>query len=91
MARLGTLKGTGVLVIGQQRFDPITYWFEVDLKDGLRSAEGKINGDRHALDAAVKAVSAQLQMEDGTIMHIKITGPDTHGAKAVVDGRIPGF
>jgi hypothetical protein len=89
--RLGTLKGTGVLVVGQQRFDPVTYWFDVDLEDGVRSASGKVSGDRHGLDAFAKASTAQLQMQDGTIMHIQYTERDAHGAKAVVVGRIPGY
>ena len=89
--RLGTLKGTGVLVVGQQRFDPITYWFEVDLEGGVRSASGKVSGDRQALDAFAKASTAELQMQDGTIMSIQHTSLDPLGARAVVVGRIPGY
>jgi len=89
--RLGTLKGTGVLVVGEQRFDPITYWFDVDLEDGVRSASGKVSGDRHGLDAFAKASTAELQMQDGTIMHIQYTERDAQGARAVVVGRIPGY
>jgi hypothetical protein len=91
MARLGTLKGNGVLVIDQLRIDPITYWFDVDLKDGVRSADGRITGDRHGLEAAAKAPSIQLQMQDGSTMAIRITELDPHGARAVTTGRIPGF
>jgi hypothetical protein len=91
MARLGTIKGTGVLVVDQQRFDPINYWFEVKLEDGLRSADGRLTGDRHGLEAALKASSAQLELQDGTPVQIVLTGLDLQGASAVVNGRIPGY
>jgi len=91
MARLGTLKGTGVLVVDQQRFDPIGYWFEVDLEGGLRSAKGRLTGDRHGLEAALKASAATLQLEDGTLMQIALTGLGAQGLSAVVSGRIPGY
>ena len=91
MARLGTFKGMGVLVVGQQRIDPIRYWFEVSLEDGLRSAEGRLTGDRLGLEAAVKASSAKLELEDGTPVQIVVTGLDAQGASAVVSGRIPGY
>jgi hypothetical protein len=85
MRRLGTLSGTGMLVIGEDRFDRIGYTISVWQEDkGWRSAAGMLRGEPDAFRAAARWGETPLYLASGEAVTVLVRRIEAGGDRAEV-------
>lgn len=94
MRKLGSLKGVGALIVGDERIEDVRY--EIDVwqeAGGLKSARGTLQSSGNDFFKAFDRNPVVLETADGetlgvTIAHLTLPfGPAT----IVVNGAVPGF
>jgi hypothetical protein len=90
---LGIVRGTGAMVVGQDRFDGIAYDIDVWLDEQActTSADGGVTGNLDALDMLFSHGTAVLELETGGAVEFLITDMDLDSAAIMVTGPVPGF
>ena len=93
MTHLGTLAGTGTLVIAEERLGGCRYHIEVFRPRQLIEARGWLEATRNTLARFMQAREAILELENGGSIQILPTRTDqVRGtADSRVTGPIPGF
>lgn len=94
MSVLGTLEGTGTLLVLGQRFDDIPYNVVVTQSRQLKQASGTVTFPSISVGmTAFEAGSAVLQLRGGKTIDIIVTrfSPPNMEAEIVVSGAVPGY
>lgn len=85
MRRLGTLSGTGTLVLGKDRFDAIDYTISVwEEASGWQSGAGMLRGDPEAFRAATRWGESPLYLSSGQPVMILIRRIEAGGDRAEI-------
>ncbi|HEU4550367.1 MAG TPA: hypothetical protein VFS01_11770 [Rhizomicrobium sp.] len=92
--RLGTLKGTGALMVHSRCCDGVDYDITATSAGSLKQAHGFIRiPDLELGNAALMAGNAVLLLEDGHAVDVLVTGfsPTSMDAEIAIRGDVPGI
>jgi hypothetical protein len=93
MVHLGTLRGLGVIVLDDQRFEGMRYEIHVEQRGqgGVKSGTGAMTGNWAAMNAAFRKGGAVLELQTGDTLEFVITSLAADGSVIKVSGPVPGY
>ena len=94
LKHLGTLHGTGDLLVGggERNLGAVTYEIDGFIRRTERSDSGQIEGDARILARAFRAGAACIALSDGQLIDVVLSDPRGGAtAEVTVRGRFPQF
>jgi hypothetical protein len=88
---LGSLVGTGRIIVGDRDHGEVTFSIGVKRDDDLMSGKGVLSGNTAAIGAAFAFGRARLSLPGGEVVDIAVHEVNQRRGLFTVDGRIPGF
>ncbi len=91
MTYLGSLRGTGRVLIDGEDIGGASYEIRVYRTKHRKEARGRIDADISTIQRFIEANGAVLQLEDGQTLQILLERWQGNAVEIVVSGPVPGF